>query len=92
MTPARAATISKLNLAQRREVSGLVISRVYRVWGKEVDKCVWLKASSAWDAVWTVSRLKILTAPLSAAVDEKVVNMPPGVLLDSDGNITNYVT
>jgi hypothetical protein len=59
--------------------------KVFRVWGRHVNDCVWLLEDSEADAIEAVSLMQILDEPLTAAPDDKKLGVPRGVILNRDG-------
>ena len=59
--------------------------KVYRVWGRHVNDCVWLLAASEADAIEAVSWMRILDEPLVAFPDDQKLGVPKGVILNGDG-------
>jgi hypothetical protein len=65
--------------------------KVYRVSAEQMNQYAWVAAESESDAIDTISLMRLFEGPLTAAVDNKKMDLPRGVVLTADGKTFDIV-
>jgi hypothetical protein len=65
--------------------------KVYRVSAEQMNQYAWVAAESEDDAIDAISTMKLFKGPLTAAVDDKKMDLPRGLVLTADGETFNIV-